>query len=144
MLVGGHASWLLLMPTLGATLTNDTLVPAEPQGVWGSCLYSRPAVRHSSLTHCCVLFELAFLGKKGWTGGKSLLSISTHLHYFKDHIVEWLGRRVVAATTQVRLLVWSFQSIAAPLPEPLKARRLPWGPSGMLLLSWLTPSAAFL
>ena len=24
-----------------------------------------------------------------------------------DHVVWWLGRRVVAATTQVRLLVWS-------------------------------------
>ncbi len=26
----------------------------------------------------------------------------------KVHIVKWLGRRVVAATTQVRLLVWTF------------------------------------
>ena len=32
-----------------------------------------------------------------------------------DHIVWWLGRRVVAATTQVRLLVWSDFSISAVL-----------------------------
>ena len=41
-----------------------------------------------------------------------------HLAFITDHIVEWPGRRVVAATTQVQLMVWSCGWPGALAPGP--------------------------
>ena len=58
-----------------------------------------------------------------------------------DHIVWWLGRRVVAATTQARLLVWSDVLISGVLELSRATRRLmamtaPWSVRSERRRSW--------